>query len=171
MKTKIFPFITLLFISHMSVGVEHDPDTAKTEGGGGNVEHIPVTGSPVPGNSSPIGSLPGAQGGGSNGGYSGSTQPPQQSETNTLRQKCLESNQQAQANLSQCNAEASANYVFFLEQQCAGGGQVSIGGEVVIKAEVTVDEYTQCRDIGMARKENAKDSCQVIFDRAVKVCP
>ncbi|GAA0375131.1 hypothetical protein GCM10009092_44220 [Bowmanella denitrificans] len=91
MKTKIFPFITLLFISHISLGVQHDPDTAKTEGGGGNVEHIPVTGSPVPGNSSPIGSVPGGQGGGGNGSGTGSIDAQEQCELNALDSKrvCL----------------------------------------------------------------------------------
>ncbi|MBN7820781.1 hypothetical protein [Bowmanella yangjiangensis] len=71
-ENKNIPFYYITSYISYSLGVQHAPDTAKTEGGGGNVEHIPVTGSPVPGNSSPIGSLPGAQGGGSNGGYSGS---------------------------------------------------------------------------------------------------
>ncbi|GLR70790.1 hypothetical protein [Agaribacter marinus] len=97
---------------------------------------------------------------------------PEQPKPKTERQICLEKNQTAKQNRTECRATGSSTHTNNLKNDCLKGGQISIqAGSEFITVGVTFDQYTACKDIEDSKLQNAYDSCDVIFERAIKICP
>jgi hypothetical protein len=153
------------------IGIRPD-DGEEGDGGGGGGLNLDLGGGSGGGGSGSGGSGGSGSSGDGSSDSSGDNGEGEEDSESTPRQQCLNHNQGVRRRFARCNATHSGNHVEAITNVCLGGGTLSIGvNGALITGNVSVDFYTQCKDLEDRKLRNALDGCIVIKEDSTRICP
>ncbi len=87
----------------------------------------------------------------------------------TQRQICLE---ESAVKHAICRANHTAVYTTTLQISCLGLGTVAAGGDAVfVNGGVSIDDYNQCKDLAVSKRDNGLEICNVFKAQRIRSCP